>query len=83
MFLWPVGLLLLRCGHGLCCCCRKKEEENDDFKKQADEAHEHAHQSMKEKAEQQQGVIAALEEQVKDLLERANAISEKASVAIN
>jgi len=27
MFLWPVGLLLLRCCHGLCCCCRKKEEE--------------------------------------------------------
>jgi len=38
---------------------------------------------MKEKAEQQQGIIAALEEQVTALMERANAISEKASVAIN
>jgi len=38
---------------------------------------------MREKAETQQGVIAALEQQVGELLERAKAISDKAKVAIN
>ena len=84
MFFWPVGLLLLRCCHGLCCCCRKEEaEEEDEFVQLAHAVYEEQYQSMKEKAETQKSTIAALEEQIHELMERANAISEKASVAIN
>lgn len=82
MFLWPVLLLLLRCGWGCCCCCFHKKDIDEDFQK-IEEEHHKAHHSMIEKAEQQQGIIAALEEQVANLLQRANAITEKASVAIN
>jgi hypothetical protein len=50
MFLWPILLLLLRCGWGCCCCCFHKKDVDEDFLK-IEEEHEKAHHSMKEKAE--------------------------------
>ena len=45
--------------------------------------YEEQYKTMKERAEAQKTTIASLEEQVHALMERATAITEKASVAIN
>ena len=45
--------------------------------------YEEQYKTMKERAEAQKTTIASLEEQVHALMERATAITKKASVAIN